>query len=138
MHEEHDESDETALQLTMYGRVQGVSYRASAQSEALRLGLQGWVRNRHDGSVEALAIGPRSQVEEFVAWARNGPRGARVDLYLGAGAALLAFSLAGLFENNWGDTEVQRMALFLLAVPFCLRPEPAALVPQPVVRVPAW
>ena len=79
MHEEHDESDETALQLTMYGRVQGVSYRASAQSEALRLGLRGWVRNRHDGSVEALAIGPRSQVEEFVAWARNGPRGARVD-----------------------------------------------------------
>ena len=66
----------------------------------------------------------------------GGKRGLRVDLYLGAGAALLAFSLAGLFENNWGDTEVQRMALFLLALPFCLRPEPAALPPTPVVRIP--
>ena len=65
-------------------------------------------------------------------------QGARVDLYLGAGAALFAFSIAGLFENNWGDTEVQRMALFLLALPFCLRPEPAALVPAPAERVGPW
>lgn len=79
MREDHDDSGETALRLAVYGRVQGVSYRTSAQREALRLGLHGWVRNRHDGSVEALVIGPRSSVEEFVAWAHNGPRGARVD-----------------------------------------------------------
>ncbi|MEO8275459.1 MAG: O-antigen ligase family protein [Thermoanaerobaculia bacterium] len=47
-------------------------------------------------------------------------RGTRADLWLGVAAALLAFSLAGLFENNWGDTEVQRIALLLLAAPFCL------------------
>ena len=47
--------------------------------------------------------------------------GPRADLWLGVTAALLAFSVAGLFENNWGDTEVQRIALLLLAAPFCLR-----------------
>jgi O-antigen ligase len=59
--------------------------------------------------------------------AEGSAAGSRPDLYLGGGAALLSFSIAGLFENNWGDTEVQRMALFLLALPFCLRPagEPA-------------
>ncbi|WP_332671563.1 acylphosphatase [Aromatoleum sp.] len=79
MHEDHDESEATALRLAVYGRVQGVSYRAGARREALRLGLKGWVRNRHDGSVEALVSGPRSRVDAFVDWARNGPPGARVD-----------------------------------------------------------
>jgi O-antigen ligase len=46
--------------------------------------------------------------------------GPRADLYLGAVLALVAFNVAGLFENNWGDTEVQRLALFALALPFCL------------------
>jgi O-antigen ligase len=50
----------------------------------------------------------------------GGDAGPRADLYVGMLLALLAFSLAGLFENNWGDTEVQRPALFLLALPFCL------------------
>jgi O-antigen ligase len=50
----------------------------------------------------------------------GGKEGRRADLYMGAMLALLAFNLAGLFENNWGDTEVQRPALFALAVPFCL------------------
>ncbi len=48
---------------------------------------------------------------------RNGPR---ADLYLGGLLALLAFNVAGLFENNWGDTEVQRPALLLFVLPFCL------------------
>jgi len=47
-------------------------------------------------------------------------RGGRADLYAGALLALLAFNVAGLFENNWGDAEVQRTALFALAIPFCL------------------
>jgi O-antigen ligase len=60
-----------------------------------------------------------------VAWRgfrrEGGSRGGRADLYVGVMLALLAFNLAGLFENNWGDTEVQRPALIVLAIPFCLR-----------------
>ncbi|HKI00888.1 MAG TPA: O-antigen ligase family protein [Thermoanaerobaculia bacterium] len=58
------------------------------------------------------------------AWRRfrreGGRRGPRADLYVGVMLALLAFNVAGLFENNWGDTEVQRSVLFVLALPFCL------------------
>ena len=50
----------------------------------------------------------------------RGSGSGRADLHLGALAALTGFSIAALFENNWGDTEVQRLVLFLLAVPFCL------------------
>jgi hypothetical protein len=57
--------------------------------------------------------------------------GPRADLYLGAGLALVAFSVAGLFENNWGDTEVQRLALFVLALPFCLGPAAGDGEPAP-------
>lgn len=53
-------------------------------------------------------------------------RGPRADLWLGVMAALAAFSIAALFEHNWGDVEVQRVALLLLAAPFCLEIEPAA------------
>jgi O-antigen ligase len=63
-------------------------------------------------------------VSAVVAWRwfvrEGGRRGPRADLYMGVMLALLAFNLAGLFENNWGDTEVQRPILFLLALPFCL------------------
>jgi O-antigen ligase len=46
--------------------------------------------------------------------------GSNADLYMGTFVALLAFSLAGIFEDNWGDTEVQRVALFVIAIPYCL------------------
>lgn len=65
--------------LLIRGRVQGVCYRASAQEVALREGLGGWVRNRRDGTVEAVVEGPPAKVEAFVAWARVGPPAARVD-----------------------------------------------------------
>ncbi len=65
--------------LRITGRVQGVCYRASMTEEATRLGLQGWVRNRQDGSVEALAQGPASDVQALIDWAHQGPRLARVD-----------------------------------------------------------
>jgi putative inorganic carbon (HCO3(-)) transporter len=69
----------------------------------------------------------------------GGSRGPRADLYLGGMLALLAFNVAGLFEDNWGDTEVQRPALFLLVLPFCLMmeetPEEADMLPgQPEER----
>ncbi len=71
--------DTTARLLRIHGRVQGVCYRASAQAEALRLGLAGWVRNRADGTVEALVAGAEAIVEQFIDWARQGPPAARVD-----------------------------------------------------------
>ena len=60
------------------GRVQGVSYRAYTEREARRLGLRGWVRNRSDGTVEAVFEGPRATVEAMVAWCRRGSPAARV------------------------------------------------------------
>jgi acylphosphatase len=60
------------------GRVQGVSYRAATASEARHLGVTGWVRNRHDGSVELEAEGPRDQIEKLLAWCHRGPPAARV------------------------------------------------------------
>ena len=60
------------------GRVQGVSYRASTATEAQRLGLVGWVRNRVDGAVELEAQGPDAQVAALLAWCEHGPPAARV------------------------------------------------------------
>lgn len=61
------------------GRVQGVGYRDACVREARRLGLQGWVRNRVDGSVEALFEGSAAQLEAMAAWLHRGPPLARVD-----------------------------------------------------------
>jgi acylphosphatase len=72
------ESDPIARRLLIHGLVQGVSYRVSAAAEARRLGLAGWVRNRADGTVEALVSGPAAAVDAFTAWARKGPPHARV------------------------------------------------------------
>jgi acylphosphatase len=60
------------------GEVQGVGYRAFVEQEARRRGLRGWVRNRHDGSVEAAFVGPRAAVEAMVEACRRGPIFARV------------------------------------------------------------
>ena len=68
----------TGVHLKIIGRVQGVYYRASTVQQAANLGLTGWVRNCDDGSVEAVAEGPRAKVEELIAWCRVGPPGARV------------------------------------------------------------
>ena len=67
------------LQLFVRGRVQGVYFRASAQREARRLGLTGWVKNRADGSVEILAEGEEISIRELYGWAQKGPSAARVD-----------------------------------------------------------
>jgi acylphosphatase len=60
------------------GRVQGVGYRAWAMDSARRLGLRGWVRNRADGTVEALLTGDDEAVAAMIEACRQGPRGARV------------------------------------------------------------
>ena len=61
------------------GRVQGVSYRVWTRAEAQARGLRGFVRNRDDGSVEALFSGPAAAVTEMETLCRSGPPGARVD-----------------------------------------------------------
>ena len=65
--------------LIVHGRVQGVGYRAFVEDEAVRRGLTGFVRNRRDGTVEALFSGPDRAVDDVIAACRKGPFGARVD-----------------------------------------------------------
>jgi acylphosphatase len=68
----------TARRLEIRGRVQGVGYRDAAVQAAFELGIHGWVRNRREGHVEALAQGEAEAVERFVLWCRRGPPLARV------------------------------------------------------------
>jgi len=65
--------------IVVRGRVQGVGYRAFVEVEALRHGLEGWVRNRRDGSVEAVFSGPPELVEAMLDACRRGPFHARVE-----------------------------------------------------------
>jgi acylphosphatase len=71
-------SDRTRTRLRITGRVQGVWYRGATEAEARRLGVDGWVRNLPDGSVEALLEGEPGAVRVLVDWCRSGPPGARV------------------------------------------------------------
>ena len=71
-------SETPARLLRIRGLVQGVGYRNALHREATRLGIKGWVRNRSDGSVEALVAGPAPALDQLVAWARRGPPAARV------------------------------------------------------------
>lgn len=63
----------------VHGRVQGVGYRMWAEDLAERLGLEGWMRNRRDGNVEAVFAGPEPAVMAAIEACRAGPRGAHVD-----------------------------------------------------------
>ena len=67
------------IRLKISGRVQGVGFRAFVADEAERRGLAGWVRNRRDGSVEAMLAGDDATVDEMVETCRRGPSGSRVE-----------------------------------------------------------
>jgi acylphosphatase len=66
------------VRLKVWGRVQGVYFRASTVEQARRLGLSGWVMNCADSSVEMVAEGETEQLEKLIDWSRTGPPGAQV------------------------------------------------------------
>ncbi len=70
--------DLTSLKVHVHGFVQGIGFRDFLIMAAQQGKLDGWVRNRSDGSLEALVSGPTKAVEAFVSAATNGPQGARV------------------------------------------------------------
>ena len=65
--------------MVVHGRVQGVGFRAFVEGEALARRLEGWVRNRRDGSVEAVFMGDEATIAATIEACRKGPFGARVD-----------------------------------------------------------
>jgi acylphosphatase len=73
------DADLVIRHVVVHGRVQGIGYRAWTEYTALERGLEGWVRNRRDGSVEAVFAGAADVVTAMVEACRRGPTGARVD-----------------------------------------------------------
>lgn len=86
------------MHLRVSGRVQGVGYRAALHSAAQANGLSGWVRNRRDGTVEAILQGSPASIESVLAFARRGPPAARV-------AELKAEPAQGEFDRPYSGFE---------------------------------
>lgn len=72
-------SETKSVHVVISGRVQGVFYRGWTEERAARLGIAGWVRNRSDGTVEAVFSGPVAAVDRLLVECRQGPPAARVD-----------------------------------------------------------
>ena len=70
---------ESRLHIIVHGTVQGVFFRANTEEQARRLGLNGWVRNRSDGSVEVMAEGNRDALEKLLDWCSHGPADASIE-----------------------------------------------------------
>lgn len=68
-----------SVRVVIAGRVQGVGYRAWTVSNTARLGLRGWVRNRNDGTVEAVFCGEQDAIDAMIEACKKGPTAARVD-----------------------------------------------------------
>ena len=83
------------------GRVQGVGFRWFVEREAHILGMSGWVRNNHDGSVEVLAQGTREQLSGLHSRLREGPRAARVDVVEVSEASPAAGLSSFRIEGAW-------------------------------------
>jgi acylphosphatase len=86
------------LEVKVYGRVQGVNFRASTRFLAKRLGLKGYVKNLDDGSVEIVAEGDKDKLNQLLAWAQKGPflaKPTKVDF---------SFKEA---QNNFNDFEIR-------------------------------
>jgi acylphosphatase len=91
------DTDDVIRHAVIRGLVQGVGYRAWIEVAALTHGLEGWVRNRRDGTVEAVLAGRPARVAAMIEACRTGPRGARVDSvdHWVAGTSALAQRRAG-------------------------------------------
>jgi acylphosphatase len=72
--------DRKTVRVRIEGRVQGVGFRVWVERVAVDLGLEGWVRNRRDGGVEAVFAGPAQAVDAMIGSCHEGPRGAHVSL----------------------------------------------------------
>ena len=72
-------AERKAIHVIVRGRVQGVGFRAFVEHQALSCGIEGWVRNRRDGTVEAVFAGEPESVEAMIAACKTGPRSGRVD-----------------------------------------------------------
>jgi len=70
--------DNVRARVIVEGRVQGVFFRHHTQEVAFNLEVKGWVKNRRDGSVEALFEGDKKNVDQIIQWCHRGPSGARV------------------------------------------------------------
>jgi len=66
------------VRLIIEGKVHGVFFRDSARKKAIELGVNGWIKNNSDGSVEAVIEGEEHRVEEMIAWCHEGPPAANV------------------------------------------------------------
>jgi acylphosphatase len=73
-----NDDEQTHLRLRIEGFVQAVGYRNFVIGEAARLGIDGWIRNRSDGTVEALVSGPNAAVETLVGFCMKGPPGSTI------------------------------------------------------------
>ena len=72
-------SEVKRAKLHIFGTVQGVFYRTSAIKEAKSLTIVGWIKNRADSSVECIAEGTKSNLEQFITWCKDGPTHAKVE-----------------------------------------------------------
>jgi acylphosphatase len=90
---------DTIVHVMIRGRVQGVGYRAWVEHQALAAGLEGWVRNRRDGSVEAVFAGAAELVANMVARCHRGPPSARVDAVIEEPAGNQQLGLRGRGES---------------------------------------
>ena len=95
------ESMVQAKRYIVRGRVQGVGFRWFVEREAHILGISGWVRNNHDGSVEVLAQGTRDQLSGLHSRLREGPRAARVDAVEVCEASPVAGLSSFRIEGAW-------------------------------------